>query len=119
MASLEITRKLGERKAVSILVTYPTSYDLSAATIKFWLDAPDGTPRVSGAAATAVNVTPTGAAANTVWKLSYTFAAADFIGTGPYKGEFEVDLGGGMKEYYPTEEDYIKVTVVEHPASTT
>lgn len=118
MTSLNIIRKLGERKAVSVKVTYPTGYNLAAATIRFWLDAPDGTARVSGATGTATDVTPVSATAQTVWKLSYTFDADDLVGTGSYKGEFEVDFGGEMKEYYPAGKDYIKVSVVEHPAST-
>lgn len=119
MANLEITRKLGARRPVSIKVTYDTGYDLSAATVKFWLDAPNGTPRVEGASATPEDITPVGATAQTVWKLTYPFDADDLTDLGRYRGEFEIDFGGGIKEYYPLDNDVVIVSVKQHPASTT
>lgn len=118
MANLEITRKLGETRAVSVKVTYPTGYDLDPATIRFWLDAPDGTPQVVGESATAEDITPSGATPQTVWKLTYAFGADDLTEIGRHKGEFEVDFGGDIKEYYPTKQDTIQVYVAAHPAST-
>lgn len=99
-------------------VTYPTGYDLEAATIRFWLDAPDSGPRVEGASATAEDITPAEATPQTVWQLTYAFDADDLTKTGVNRGEFEVDFGGGIKEYYPLHEDVIEVNVVKHPAST-
>lgn len=118
MSNLKITRKFGERRPVRIKVTYPTSYDLSAADVYFWLDAPDGTPQIEGAAAEAEDITPVGATTQTVWLLTYTFALGDLPVIGVYFGEFEVDFGGDFREYYPIGKDRIQVTVLEHPAST-
>lgn len=120
MANLAITRKLGARRPVSIKVTYDEGYDLSATTAKFWLDAPDGTPRVEGSTTgvTVEDITPVGATPQTVWKLTYAFDADDLTDLGRYRGEFEIDFGGGISEYYPIKKDVIQVSVVEHPAST-
>lgn len=119
MTTLKVTRKYGERRPVRIKVTYPTSYDLSAADVYFWLDGPDGTPRVERAAAVAEDVTSGGATTQTAWLLSYTFDEDDLVTLGAHSGEFEVDFGGGFSEYYPINKDKLVVTVVEHPASTT
>lgn len=101
-----------------IKVTYPTSYDLSAADIYFWLDDPDGTPKVEGQPAEAEDVTPGGATVQTVWLLSYTFDVSDLATLGVHNGEFEVDFGGGFSEFYPIGKDKLQVGVIEHPAST-
>lgn len=118
MTSLKVIRKFGERRPVQLRVTYPDSYDLSAAAVYFWLDDPDGTPKVERADAEATDITPDTAVAQTVWLLSYTFDEDDLAELGAHGGEFEIDFGGGFSEFYPIGKDKLVVTVVEHPAST-
>lgn len=113
---LSITRKIGDRKPISVKVTYPTSYNLSGLPVAFWMDAKDGTAKVAGASGSATDITPSGQTVQTVWRLSYTPGANDLDAIGSYKAEFAVDFGAGIEHYYPDESDIV-VKVISHPAS--
>lgn len=117
MVSLPTSRKVGDRDPISIVVTFPSTTDLTSLPVAFWMSTTADVPKITGSAATAVDITPVGATAKTMWRLSYAFAASDLDIAGTYKAEFSVDYGGGQKRYYPRGSSFIVIDVVRHPAS--
>lgn len=118
MANIKVTRKKNDREPVAITATFPDTYDLNVATIRFWMDdAATGAAKIEGAAADLEDVTPVGATDMTVWRMTYEFDADDLDTAGVYLAEFEADFGGGQYRYYPRGADMIQITVKGHPAS--
>lgn len=115
---LEVDRKVGDGRAISIRIELRQPTDISALPIKFFLWATNRARTRRIETSTGVSATDISAAedkpALTVWKLTYQPEPGELAWEGVHLAEFEVDYGNNQKIPYPYGRSYIRVTIRAH-----